>query len=165
MKSSRSSWSLSTPGRFSGLPRRVSGQPFDGWFAGRQASPLFSSSFLSPFQRARSFAFRPCALVRNIATNVVIVLCLLCSAAPLIAQETKPPAKNPPSTATKTGDPDKSDKPGDSDKPDAAAEKARKNAAFKAMKQVIENAEFDGLAFEDFVEWLSRTTKVNVVVR
>ncbi|MBN2560527.1 MAG: hypothetical protein JXQ75_06320 [Phycisphaerae bacterium] len=40
-----------------------------------------------------------------------------------------------------------------------------RNMAVKAMKMVIENGEFDEMPFEDFVEWLGRTTKANVVVR
>jgi len=93
----------------------------------------------------------------------MIAMCLLLAAALASAQDSRPPAKKPP--AAQTDNSDKSTKKSDPDKPDPAAEKARKNAAVKAMKQVIEDAEFKALPFEDFVEWLGRTTKVNVVVR
>ena len=43
--------------------------------------------------------------------------------------------------------------------------KPPKNLAARAMRMTIENAEFDKMPFEDFVEWLRRTTKANVVVR
>ncbi len=43
--------------------------------------------------------------------------------------------------------------------------KTPKNLARKALKLVIENAEFEDMTFEDFVEWLGRETKANVVVR
>lgn len=45
------------------------------------------------------------------------------------------------------------------------ADKAVRNRAVKAMGIIIENAEFDEMPFEDFVEWLERTTQANVVVR
>lgn len=40
-----------------------------------------------------------------------------------------------------------------------------RNLAVRAMDMVIEEAEFKDVTFEDFVEWLGRTTKANVVVR
>ena len=57
-----------------------------------------------------------------------------------------------------------------SEKGDKADQKKRKaaapkNLAIKAMKTVIKNAEFKEMAFEDFVEWLGRKTKANIVVR
>ncbi len=40
-----------------------------------------------------------------------------------------------------------------------------RNLAVRAMEMVIEEAEFKDVTFEDFAEWLERTTKANVVVR
>lgn len=40
-----------------------------------------------------------------------------------------------------------------------------KNLAVKAMKMVIEDAEFVDMTFEEFTEWLARRTRANVVVR
>ncbi len=37
--------------------------------------------------------------------------------------------------------------------------------AIKAVRTVIENADFEDLTFEDFTEWVRRTTRANVVVR
>lgn len=45
------------------------------------------------------------------------------------------------------------------------AEKPVRNRAVQAMKIVVENAEFEEMPFEDFVEWLERLTQANVVVR
>lgn len=59
-------------------------------------------------------------------------------------------------------------------KDEPAAKKSKKkkkekkqddDRALKAMKMVIEDAEFKAMPFEDFTEWLRRTTKINVVVR
>ncbi len=47
------------------------------------------------------------------------------------------------------------------DKPKAAP----KNLAVKAMRLVIEEAVFQDMTFEEFADWLARTTKANVVVR
>ena len=46
-----------------------------------------------------------------------------------------------------------------------AGEKPIRNRAVQAMKIVVENAEFDEMPLEEFVEWLERLTKANVVVR
>ncbi len=40
-----------------------------------------------------------------------------------------------------------------------------RNRAVQAMKIVVENAEFEEMPFEEFVEWLERLTQANVVVR
>jgi hypothetical protein len=40
-----------------------------------------------------------------------------------------------------------------------------RNLAVRAMNTVIDQAEFKDVTFEDFVEWLERTTKANVIVR
>lgn len=44
-------------------------------------------------------------------------------------------------------------------------EKPVRNRAVQAMKIMVENAEFDEMPFEEFVEWLERLTQANVVVR
>ena len=46
-----------------------------------------------------------------------------------------------------------------------AGEKPVRNRAVQAMKIVVENAEFDEMPLEDFIEWLERLTQANVVVR
>ena len=46
-----------------------------------------------------------------------------------------------------------------------AGGKPMHNRAVQAMKIVVENAEFEEMPFEDFVEWLERLTQANVVVR
>lgn len=45
------------------------------------------------------------------------------------------------------------------------AEKPVRNRAVQAMKIIVENAEFDEMPLEDFIEWLERLTDANVVVR
>lgn len=40
-----------------------------------------------------------------------------------------------------------------------------RNLALRALRQPVSRAEFDGMSLEDFVEWLERTSKANVVVR
>lgn len=42
--------------------------------------------------------------------------------------------------------------------------RAPRNLAAKALRLVIDDAEFDDMTFEDFVDWLGRQTKANVVV-
>ncbi|MFQ5429425.1 MAG: hypothetical protein ACE5E1_03855 [Phycisphaerae bacterium] len=46
-----------------------------------------------------------------------------------------------------------------------AAARLPRNLAVKAMKQIVADAEFRDLTFEEFAEWLGRETGANVVVR
>jgi len=46
-----------------------------------------------------------------------------------------------------------------------ATEKPVKNRAVQAMKIIVENAEFEEMPLEEFIEWLERLTQANVVVR
>lgn len=75
---------------------------------------------------------------------------------------------SPPAEGGKSGQrpgnatPPKKKKPG---KPKPPKSLAPKNLARKAVKSVVENAEFDDLPFTDFVDWLGRQTKANIVVR
>lgn len=78
---------------------------------------------------------------------------------------TPPPVKKKQPGRSAPGEPGPGLSGGGGDKPDASEAKAQKHAAAKALRMTIENAEFDGMAFEDFIEWLGRTTRVNVVVR
>lgn len=51
---------------------------------------------------------------------------------------------------------------------DAAGKRSKKpprGLAFKALRMNIENARFDGMTFEEFAEWIERTTQANVVVK
>ena len=112
-------------------------------------------------------------LSRLLAVLIVLSLCPAVSADP----PDRPP-KDPPGDR---GDSDKKakkkQKEGAKDKPDKKTrdgsegteqDKRRRpptDLAIKAVRTVIENAEFENLTFEDFTEWLRRTTKANVVVR
>jgi hypothetical protein len=74
-------------------------------------------------------------------------------------------AKPPPRKTTSQQAEKKSDKP---DKKDAKGGKegvAATDRAVKAMNMVVADADFQEMAFEDFVEWLGRFTDANVVVR
>jgi hypothetical protein len=90
--------------------------------------------------------------------RAVAVLMVLAAAWPVAAGPPTDPPKKPAGQAGST-----------------AAKDARKgqnkqtrppnNLAVKAMRMVVEDAEFDEMPFEDFAEWLERKTKANVVVR
>ena len=86
----------------------------------------------------------------------ILSIVLMCSvAAGAFGQTTRKPPK------AKAG----ARSSGKSGKSGKAQSKTPKNLARKALKVVIENAEFEDMTFEDFVEWLGRETKANVVVR
>lgn len=72
----------------------------------------------------------------------------------------------PPKTAPKSKPKAKAKAKSATSKPaTGSAEKPVRNRAVQAMKIMVENAEFDEMPFEDFVEWLERVTEANVVVR
>jgi hypothetical protein len=77
---------------------------------------------------------------------------------------TPPPAKPTTQKAEKKAE-KKTDKQGKKDSKDSRRSAAPANLAVKAMNMVVEDAEFKDMTFEDFVEWLGRTSKANVVVR
>jgi len=68
----------------------------------------------------------------------------------------------PPNTEQGGGRPKNGD---NSTKKKARPKPSPKNLAIKAMRMVIEEAVFKDMTFEEFTEWLSRTTKANVVVQ
>jgi hypothetical protein len=89
---------------------------------------------------------------RTIALLLAFVICRPALADPPKAPPDKPSGKSAPKQDDKAGDKDKKTRP-------------PKNLAVKAMRMVIKDAEFEDMTFEEFTEWLSRTTKANVVVR
>ncbi|MCZ6817228.1 MAG: hypothetical protein O7F76_11130 [Planctomycetota bacterium] len=70
---------------------------------------------------------------------------------------------SPPADGGKSGQKPGETKPPKKKKPKKP--KPPKNLARKVLKTVVDNAEFDDLPFTDFVDWLGRQTKANVVVR
>ena len=90
----------------------------------------------------------------------ILSIVLMCSVAAGASGQTtgKPPKKG------KAGAKSSAKSSGKSGKAKAKG-KTPKNLARKALKLVVENAEFEDMTFEDFVEWLGRETKANVVVR
>ena len=77
----------------------------------------------------------------------------------------KEPPQPPPKKATTQKAEEKTEKQGKPAPQEGKREARPTNLAVKAMNMVIEDAVFEDLTFEEFVEWLGRTTKANVVVR
>ena len=73
----------------------------------------------------------------------------------------KPPASKPTSQPAEK----KAEKPGKKDSKSGKEGVAATDRAVKAMNMVVEDADFQEMAFEDFVEWLGRFTDANIVVR
>lgn len=90
--------------------------------------------------------------ISTISLSLVLSLCL-----------TAPAGATPPAAGGPSGEKPGATKPPKKKKP--GKKKPPKNLARKALKTVIENAEFDDLPFTDFVDWLGRQTKANIVVR
>ncbi len=121
-------------------------------------------------------------LSRLLTILIVLALCPAVSADPPDKPPKDPPAdrggsdKKAKKKHKKKGAQDKSSKKAGSkcgkktrdDNEGAEQDKRRRpptDLAIKAVRTVIENAEFENLTFEDFTEWVRRTTKANVVVR
>lgn len=90
--------------------------------------------------------------------RAVAVLMVLAAAWPVAAG---PPTDPPKKPADQTGSQEAEDAP------EGRIKRVRppSNLAVKGVQMVVEDAEFDEMAFEDLVEWLERKTKANVVVR
>ena len=84
-------------------------------------------------------------------------------AEPPISPKSKKPAPPRPAASQPAGKSDKS--PGKTGKAPARPEKGKKNLALVTLKTIVENAEFDQMPFDDFIDWLGRTTPADLIVR
>ncbi|MFQ5423497.1 MAG: hypothetical protein ACE5F9_05895 [Phycisphaerae bacterium] len=92
-------------------------------------------------------------------TVMVAVLMVTASAVPsqaLARNGAAPPKKSGKSRPGRAGTQRKAPK---------SKKRVPKNLAARALRTVIENAEFDDMTFEDVIDWLGRQTKASVVVR